>query len=79
MTDSHILVNDSLIHKLQQQFPLKDLGSQVLSWHLSQTKYITNLLHRVRMLGAKPAPSPFPIGTQLSHLDGDSLFDPCEY
>ena len=90
MTGLHLSVINSLIHKLQQQFPLKDLG--YLSYflgiqayrssaglHLIQTKYITDLLHRVRMLGAKPATSPCPSGTKLSRLDGDPLPDPREY
>jgi hypothetical protein len=83
-------VINSIIHQLQQQFPLKDLVSLTFflgiqathtftELHLSQTKYITDLLHRVKMLGAKPASSPCPAGTKLSALDGDSLSDPTEY
>lgn len=90
ITSSNISVIHLLISKLQQQFPLKDLGS--LSFilgtqahrssdglHLSQTKYITDLLHKVKMLGAKPASFPCPSGTRLSRFDGDPLPDPGVY
>jgi hypothetical protein len=90
ITRSNISVINSLIHQLQQQFPLKDLGNLTFflgiqatrtstELHLSQTKYIIGLLHRVKMLGAKPASSPCPAGTKLSALDGSSLSDPSEY
>jgi hypothetical protein len=90
ITGSDISVIHLLISKLQHQFPLKDLGSlsfflgiqaqrSPAGLHLSQTKYITELLHRVKMLGAKPASSPCPCGSKLSGLDGDPLPDPSEY
>jgi len=81
-----ISVVQSLILKLQQQFPLKDLsdlgfflGIQVARPHLSQTKYIANLLHRTCMLGAKLSVSPCSSNAKLSYFDGESLADPTEY
>lgn len=42
-------------------------------------KYIKELLHRTRMLGAKPAPSPCPASSKLPKFDGESLPDSTEY
>jgi hypothetical protein len=90
ITGSDLSIINSMISRLQYQYPLKDLGS--LSFflgiqahrtseglHLSQTKYITDLLHRVNMLGAKPAFSPCSSGSKLSKLAGDPLPDQHEY
>jgi hypothetical protein len=90
VTGNKLSVIQSLIVKLQQQFPLKDLGDlgfflgiQVTrspaSLHLSQAKYIADILYRTRMLGAKPSVSPCSTGTKLSHFDGEPLVDPTEY
>lgn len=79
-----------LVSCLQQSFAMKDLGSlpyflgihvQPLSGglHLSQTKYVSNLLDRVNMTGAKLAKTPLPAGSQLSQLDGDPLPNASEY
>ncbi|XP_059445487.1 uncharacterized mitochondrial protein AtMg00810-like [Corylus avellana] len=75
---------------MQKEFPVKDLGS--LSFflgihvtrsstgiHLCQAKYVTDILHRTKMIEAKPAKSPCPSGSQLSKLNGESLLDPFEY
>jgi hypothetical protein len=70
VTKNTISVVQSFILKLQQQFPLKDLGDSgfflgiqvALSpahLHLSQAKYIADLLHHTCMLGAKPSVSPY--------------------
>jgi hypothetical protein len=80
----------SLISALQLKFPVKDLSPLNFflgidahrsqdALHLSQTKYITDLLHRTRMLGAKPAASPCSSGSKLSKFDGTQLSDPTEY
>jgi len=66
-THSHLLI--ALISRLQQEFPVKDLGH--LSYflgiqvtrtnaglHLCQAKYITDLLHHTHMVDAKLAKSP---------------------
>jgi hypothetical protein len=78
---SHIA---SVIAKLQQVFKLKDLGN--LSYflgiqavrssqglHLRQAKYISNLLSRSKMMGAKPFSSPCLAGSKMSTKDGDPL------
>jgi hypothetical protein len=80
-SSSHIA---SVITKLQQVFKLKDLGnlsfflgiqavrsSQGL--HLRQAKYISDLLSRSKMLGAKPFSSPCLAGSKMSNADGDPL------
>jgi hypothetical protein len=81
---------DGLITNLQREFAMKDLGP--LSFflgiqasrdkhglHLHQGKYITELLHRVKMAGAKPASTPCITGSKMSRNDGESLPDPSEY
>jgi hypothetical protein len=81
---------DGLITNLQRKFAMKDLG--LLSFflgiqasrdkhglHLHQGKYITELLHRVKMAGAKPASTPCVTGSKMSKNDGESLPDPSEY
>jgi hypothetical protein len=78
---SHIA---SVIAKLQQVFKLKDLGN--LSYflgiqavrssqglHLRQAKYISDLLFRSKMMGAKPFSSPCLAGSKMSTKDGDPL------
>jgi len=90
VTGTHSNVISALIYHLQQEFPLKDLGclsyflgiqvtrtSQGL--HLSQSKYIADLLSRVHMDGAKPAKSPCGSGAKLSQFDGEQLSDPSLY
>jgi hypothetical protein len=89
-TSNKLSVILSLIVKLQQQFPLKDLGDlgfflgvkvtrSTDALHLSQSKYIADLLHRTHMLGAKPAASPCSSGSKMSHFDGNLLDDPSKY
>jgi hypothetical protein len=86
ITGTHFHVINSLITQLHTRFPIKYLGDlafflgiqvtrSATSRHLCQVKYIKELLHRTRMLGAKPAPSPCPAGSKLSKLDGESLPD----
>jgi hypothetical protein len=79
-----------LICRLQCEFAVKDLGhlsyflgiqatrgSQDL--FLSQTKYITDLLHRTKMEGSKLAPTPCASGGKLSRFAGNPLDDPTVY
>ena len=79
-----------LINSLKQSFTLKDLGPlhyflgihvqhQSRGLHLSQTKYISNLLDRVHMTGAKPAKTPLPARSQLSKDVSDPLKNAYEY
>ncbi|XP_062173574.1 uncharacterized protein LOC133879040 [Alnus glutinosa] len=87
---SHAATIQSLISTLQQEFPLKDLGPLgfflgieatriAAGLHLCQAKYISDLLHRVQMQGAKPSTSPCSSSTKLSKFDGVPLSDPSEY
>jgi hypothetical protein len=59
------------------------LGAQVTrtnaGLHLSQSKYIIDLLSQLHMNGAKPSKSPCVMGAKLSKFDGDPLMDPFEY
>jgi hypothetical protein len=82
--------NHSLILRLQQEFPLKDLGPlgfflgiqashTSVGLHLYQAKYINDLLTHVHMLGAKPSKSPCSFGSKLSQFDGVALDDSSEY
>lgn len=41
--------------------------------HLTQSKYITELLVRAKMAGAKPLRSPVVSGSKLSQYDGDPV------
>jgi hypothetical protein len=49
------------------------------SLHLCQAKYISYLLHRTQMIGAKPSKSPCSSSIKLSKFDGITLSDPFEY
>jgi hypothetical protein len=81
---------DSLIQRLQGEFSLKGLGplgyflgTQVTRTthgiHLRQSKYIMDVLHRARMVGAKPYFAPCVSGGKLSLQTGDPLSDVSEY
>jgi hypothetical protein len=83
---SHIV---TLIQTLQSEFPLKDLGSlsyflgvhavrNSQGFHLSQSKYISELLHRAHMIGAKPYSMPTASGSKLSLPDGAALTNATE-
>jgi hypothetical protein len=90
ITGTHPTVISNIITKLQSEFPLKDLGPlsyflgiqvtrDATGLHLCQTKYITELLHKTNMSGAKPSKSPCTSGSKLSRLDGEALTDPTSY
>ncbi|XP_041007933.1 uncharacterized mitochondrial protein AtMg00810-like [Juglans microcarpa x Juglans regia] len=79
-----------LIKSLQGDFALKDLGPlhyflgikvihNSFGLHLSQSKYIVDLLHHTRMLGVNPCATPLPTGAKLSELEGEPLQDATEY
>jgi hypothetical protein len=87
---THSTTISALIARLQGEFPLKDLGPfhfflgiQVsrssLGLHPCQTKYITDLLRKTHMSGAKPAKSPCPSSSKLSRHGGSPLPDPTVY
>lgn len=74
-----------MIHSLSLSFPLKDLGSLHFflgleihpfanGLHLSQAKYICDLLKKTNMDASKPVTSPMSASVKLSLNDGP-LFD----
>jgi hypothetical protein len=90
LTGTHSTAISALIARLQGEFPLKDLGPlhfflgiQVsrssFGLHLCQNKYITDLLSKTHMSGAKPAKSPCPSSSKLSKHGGSPLPDPTVY
>lgn len=79
-----------VIDTMSKRFSLKDLddlsyflGIEVLRTaqgiHLSQRKYIGDLLHRTNMTDAKPVPTPMTASTSLLIRDGTPLDNPSEY
>ena len=48
-------------------------------FHLSQHKYIQDLLTRIAMLDPNPATTPGLLGQMLSHLNGEPLSDAALY
>ena len=84
VTGSFSSLIDKLLCFLHSEFALKDLGSlhyflgiEALrtksGLHLRQTRYITDLLHRVSMLDCKPLATPMATGPTLSLYHGTSL------
>ena len=80
----------AFINSLQQTFALKDLGdlhfflgievhSTSQGLHLSQTKYLKDVLSRAKMQDANPCPSPMVPNLSLSRFDGDPFEDPHLY
>ncbi|RVW88439.1 Retrovirus-related Pol polyprotein from transposon RE1 [Vitis vinifera] len=80
----------SLIAKLDSIFTLRDLGQlsyflgiEVFyhegSMNLSQTKYVSDLLHRTEMFDTKPAKTPGAVGKNLSKFDGDPMNEVTQY
>ncbi|KAJ4768699.1 hypothetical protein LUZ62_079074 [Rhynchospora pubera] len=90
ITGNDPLAIQSLISALDQQFSIKDLGSLSYflgievtshdsSLHLSQTRYLKNLITRASMTGAKPCVTPMQAGVQLSKYDGSKMENPHQY
>jgi hypothetical protein len=90
LTGNNDKLLQSIIAQLQQEFPLKDLGSLHFflgihvfctdqGLHLCQAKYIADLLHRTNMQNAKPSKSPSSSELKLSKFDGNPLPNPTEY
>ena len=86
---SHMQVT-ALIEKLNSAFALRDLGRLTYflgievsyhdnSMHLSQKKYISDLLHRTDMFDTKPVNTPGFVGQNLSKFDGEPMEDPFVY
>uniref|UniRef100_A0A803Q8C9 Reverse transcriptase Ty1/copia-type domain-containing protein n=1 Tax=Cannabis sativa TaxID=3483 RepID=A0A803Q8C9_CANSA len=79
-----------LVTNLNTQFSLKDLGEvhyflgvgrvrSETGMHLSQSKYITDILLKVHMGGAKPCPNPSNSTLKLSLTEGEPFEDPTLY
>ncbi|RVX16422.1 Retrovirus-related Pol polyprotein from transposon RE1 [Vitis vinifera] len=90
VTGSSSLLIEQLISSLNSCFALKDLvhlnfflGIEVLnsgsSLHLSQARYICDLLQRVGLSESKSMTSPMAAGPVLSIADGTRLEDPTLY
>jgi hypothetical protein len=90
LTGTYTTTINSLIHHVQNEFPLKDLSSlnfflgiQVTQTtpglHLCQAKYISDHMQWVHMVDAKPSKSPCALGVKLSKFDGTSLLDLAKY
>jgi hypothetical protein len=47
--------------------------------YLKQSKYISNLLDKTQMIGARPLSTPIASGPKLSAHEGELLNDPTEY
>ncbi|KAJ3701350.1 hypothetical protein LUZ61_005055 [Rhynchospora tenuis] len=80
----------SLLSTLQTAFSIKDLGQinyflgiQVsvtdTSLCLNQSQYISSILQKTHMEGAKPCKTPMQAGLQLSKFSGIALSDPQQY
>jgi hypothetical protein len=90
ITGTHPIVISTFILKLQQEFPLKDLGPlnfflgiQVIqttsSLHLCHTNYILEILRKAHTVDSKPSKSPCVSGSKLSTYVGDPLTNPTTY
>ena len=90
LTRTHPSLIAAVIGKLQQEFPLKDLGplhyflgiqmtGHSHSIHLCQQKYISELLTKAYMDEVKPAKTPCSSKSKLSQHDGEPLPDPIPY
>ena len=90
VTGNSISQIDGLIRQLHSSFSMRDLGPlsyflsiEVLydgdSIHLSQTKYVADLLEKMEMMDCKPAQTPGAIGKTLSKYDGEPFEDQTKY
>ena len=90
ITGTHPDMINTLVQLMKNEFPIKDLGSlsfflgiQVTRGDLGlqpcQSKYITDLLSRTQITGAKPTKSSCSSGSQLSRLNGEAILNPYEY
>ena len=75
---------------MKRDFAMKDLGPlhyflgikvsrDDQGVHLSQAKYIADVLHKAKMVGAKPCSTPLSSSTKLSQFHGDPLKDITAY
>lgn len=86
LTEDDFIGIDELKLHLQQQFQTKDLGRlryflsiEVIRAkkciHISQHKYVLDLLREISMLGAKPLNTPMEAGSKLMANEGELLND----
>jgi hypothetical protein len=85
-TGSSLEAIDDLIQTLSRHFPLKDLGALNFflgisvtrvsaGLHLSQSRYISDLLAHTKMSHAKPITSPMAANVSLSQFSGSNFND----
>jgi hypothetical protein len=90
ITGSHSMAITRLINDLHSSFALKDLGrlnfflGVEATWHqdglhLSQQRYINDLLTKTNMLLSKPISTPLSASTILSRFEGSTITDPTLY
>lgn len=90
MTGNTVSGIKKILHLLNERFSVKDdedlnyfLGLEVhrtkQGLHLSQRKYILDLLHKYDMLNAKPVLTPMASSPKLHLHSGNSLSDPSNY
>jgi hypothetical protein len=90
VTGNFLTAITHLIECLKQSFSFKDLGSlhyfldihvQPLagSLHLSQSKYILDVLECAKLSSVKPAKIPIPASSKLSQHNGNCLQNPVKY
>lgn len=90
VTGSSSDVIRSFIHSLQKQFSVKDLGqlhyflsnevnSVSKGLHLSQSKYLKDVLTIANMIDSNPLPSPMVPNSNLSKYDVNPFNDPHLY
>jgi hypothetical protein len=90
ITSSHKNAISQLIADLQKSFAIKDLGPLLFflgieaHWtedglHLSQQRYIHDLLTKTNMMLAKPISSPMSASSPLSKFEGSTITDPTTY
>ena len=90
VTGSNSSLTSQLLTYLHNRFSLRHLGTvsyflgiQVTQHgdilHLTQQKYIQDLLQKTQMVDTKPASTPGASGRTLSQHDGLPLSDPSEY
>ena len=86
VTGSNTLAITNFIQQLKSEFHVKDLGPisyflgvqasrDHIGLHLRQSTYISDLLNRTKMIGAKPLSSPTTSGSKLLAAEGDLLQD----
>jgi hypothetical protein len=90
ITSSHPAAISQLINDLHESFALKDLGplhfflGVEATWHnddlhLSQQRYIHDLLTKTNMLLAKPIATPMSASTTLNRFEGSTITDSTQY